>query len=83
MSKETAFVGGDEAKLVEEHYGTVIMSTRRKGERGFNISHDGGLTWSKGYTNKDLWGNSCNADMLIYSEVYICTQCLMIPTEGI
>ena len=34
VSKETAFVGGDEAKLVEEHDGTVIMSTRRKGERG-------------------------------------------------
>lgn len=34
VSKETAFVGGDEAKLVEEHNGTVIMSTRRKGERG-------------------------------------------------
>lgn len=75
VSKEAAFVGGDEAKLVEEHDGTVIMSTRRKGERGFNISHDGGLTWGKGYTNKDLWGNSCNADMLIYSEdIYLHTM---------
>ena len=75
VSKEAAFVGGDEAKLVEEHDGTVIMSTRRKGERGFNISHDGGLNWGKGYTNKDLWGNSCNADMLIYSEdIYLHTM---------
>ena len=75
VSKEAAFVGGDEAKLVEEHDGTVIISTRRKGERGFNISHDGGLTWGKGYTNKDLWGNSCNADMLIYSEdIYLHTM---------
>lgn len=75
VSKEAAFVGGDEAKLVEEHDGTVIISTRRKGERGFNISHDGGLTCGKGYTNKDLWGNSCNADMLIYSEdIYLHTM---------
>ena len=75
VSKEAAFVGGDEAKLVEEHDGTVIMSTRRKGERGFNVSRDGGLTWGKGYTNKDLWGNSCNADMLVYSKnIYLHTM---------
>lgn len=75
VSKEAAFIGGDEAKLVEEHDGTVVISTRRSGERGFNVSHDGGLTWGKGYTNKDLWGNSCNADMLVYSkDIYLHTM---------
>ena len=75
VSKHSVFEGGDEAKLVEERDGTVIISTRRSGERGFNVSHDGGLTWGKGYTNKDLWGNSCNADMLVYSDdVYLHTM---------
>ena len=75
VSKHAVFEGGDEAKLVEERDGTVIISTRRSGERGFNVSHDGGLTWGKGYTNKDLWGNSCNADMLVYSDdVYLHTM---------
>lgn len=75
VSKNAVFKGGDEAKLVEEHDGTVIISTRRSGERGFNVSHDGGLTWGNGYTNKDLWGNSCNADMLVYSEdIYLHTM---------
>lgn len=75
VSEEAAFIGGDEAKLVEEYDGTVIMSTRRSGERGFNFSCDGGLTWGKGYTNSDLWGNSCNADMLVYSEkIYLHTM---------
>lgn len=75
VSKNAVFKGGDEAKLVEENDGTVIISTRRSGERGFNVSHDGGLTWGNGYTNKDLWGNSCNADMLVYSDdVYLHTM---------
>lgn len=75
VSKNAVFKGGDEAKLVEENDGTVIISTRRSGERGFNVSHDGGLTWGNGYTNKDLWGNSCNADMLVYSEdIYLHTM---------
>ena len=75
VSKHAVFEGVDEAKLVEERDGTVIISTRRSGERGFNVSHDGGLTWGKGYTNKDLWGNSCNADMLVYSDdVYLHTM---------
>lgn len=75
VSKHAVFEGGDEAKLVEERDVTVIISTRRSGECGFNVSHDGGLTWGKGYTNKDLWGNSCNADMLVYSDdVYLHTM---------
>lgn len=75
VSKTAAYIGGDEAKLVEEHNGNVIVSTRRSGERGFNVSHDGGVTWGKGYVNKDLWGNSCNADMLIYSDdIYLHTM---------
>lgn len=75
VSGNAAFVGGDEAKLVEESDGTVIISTRRSGERGFNISRDGGITWGNGYLNKDLWGSSCNADMLIYSDdIYLHTM---------
>ncbi len=74
ISATTAYVGGDEAKLVEEADGTVILSTRRYGERGFNISKDGGSTWGEQTTNPAIWGTSCNADMLIYSEnLYIHT----------
>lgn len=68
ISATTAYVGGDEAKLVEESDGTVLLSTRRSGERGFNRSLDGGNTWGEQYTQPAIWGTSCNADMLIYDD---------------
>lgn len=75
VSDTKAYDGGDEAKLVEESDGTVIMSTRRSGERGFSSSRDGGNTWENPYMQKELWGNSCNADMLVYSDdLYIHTM---------
>lgn len=61
---ECAFLGGDEAKLMELADGSVLISVRRQGARGFNRSSDGGRTWG----TQGLWAgmnvNACNGDML-------------------
>ena len=63
---ELAFAGGDEAKMVELTDGRILMSVRRNGKRGFNISEDGGQTWG----NQGLWPeidiNACNGDLIRY-----------------
>ena len=42
---QRACKGGDEAKVVELPDGRILMSIRHQGERWFNISEDGGVTW--------------------------------------
>lgn len=63
---DLAFAGGDEAKMVELTDGRVLMSVRRNGQRGYNISTDGGQTWG----TQGLWPeidiNACNGDMIRY-----------------
>ena len=59
-----AFHGGDEAKLIELADGSVLMSVRRQGERGYNRSADGGATWGDAGYWSDLNANACNGDML-------------------
>lgn len=72
VSANSAYVGGDEAKLIEENDGTVVLSTRRSGERGFNRSTDAGTTWGEQTVDPQIWGTSCNADLLVYNDsVYI------------
>lgn len=62
---ERAFDGGDEAKVVELPDGTVLMSVRQNGARGFAFSYDGGHTWySQGHWD-DMNTNACNGDMLL------------------
>lgn len=68
ISAQSAYDGGDEAKLAELPDGSVLLSTRRGGNRGFNRSADGGNTWGRQYENNQLWGASCNADILVYSD---------------
>ena len=59
-----AFYQGDEAKLIELTDGRVLVSVRRNGARGFNISEDGGHTWGQqGYWN-EMKTNACNGEML-------------------
>ena len=64
---DMAFKGGNEAKLIELSDGSVLMSVRQDGPRGFNISSDGGHTWGQ----QDFWPemstNSCNGEMLRYT----------------
>ncbi len=59
-----AFIGGDEAKVVELPDGKVLLSVRRSGERGYNLSEDGGETWSEQGTWKDICVNACDGDII-------------------
>ncbi len=59
---------GDEAKVVELSDGRILMSIRHEGERWYNISEDGGITW-KPETSvwSDLVATACNGDIIRYS----------------
>lgn len=59
-----AFEAGDEAKLLELNDGSVLLSVRRTGARGYNISTDGGDNWSQQGLWNEMTVNACNGDML-------------------
>ena len=61
---ELAFLGGDEAKVIELADGHVLMSIRQQGARGWNISSDGGKSWGSQGTWPEMSTNACNGDML-------------------
>ena len=61
---ECAFEGGDEAKVVELPDGKVLISVRRTGERGWNISSDGGVTWGRQGLWSDICVNACDGDII-------------------
>lgn len=61
---ECAFLGGDEAKLTELADGSVLVSVRRQGARGFNRSSDGGHTWDTQGTWPEMTVNACNGEIL-------------------
>lgn len=61
---ERAFIGGDEAKVTQLSDGRVLMSVRRHGERGYNISEDGGATWGEQGLWKDICVNACDGDII-------------------
>ncbi|MBQ8703351.1 MAG: exo-alpha-sialidase [Bacteroidales bacterium] len=61
---QMAFKGGDEAKLIELADGRVLLSVRRNGERGWNTSADGGITWGRQGLWPEMTVNACNGDML-------------------
>lgn len=65
---ELAYSGGDEAKAIELTDGSVLMSVRQQGARGWNISHDGGATWGRQGTWPEMTTNACNGDMLRWGE---------------
>lgn len=64
---ERACSHGDEAKVVELQDGSILMSIRSHGQRTYNISYDGGITWKE---NISLWtdmvGPACNGDLIRY-----------------
>lgn len=68
ISEEYAYNPSDESKLVELKDGTVMISVRQSGNRGFNTSNDGGNTWNGQYKNSGISGNACNADILYYGK---------------
>lgn len=64
FSTQSAYSGGDESKLVELADGTVMISVRQSGQRGYNTSTDGGITWGAQAKWADISGNACNGDIL-------------------
>ena len=64
FSTQSAYSGGDESKLVELADGTVMISVRQGGQRGYNKSTDGGVTWGTQAKWADISGCACNADIL-------------------
>ena len=63
---DRAFVGGNEAKLIEREDGSVLMSVRQHGPRGYNISTDGGHSWGKQGYWPEMSVTSCNGELLRY-----------------
>lgn len=61
---QLAFEGGDESKLVELSDGRILLSVRRPGARGWNVSADGGQTWGEQGLWPEMTVNACNGDML-------------------
>lgn len=64
FSTQSAYSGGDESKLVELADGTVMISVRQGGQRGYNKSTDGGVTWGTQAKWADISGCACNGDIL-------------------
>lgn len=68
---DCAFIGGDEAKLIELNDGTILISVRQSGARGYNRSADGGVTWgTQGYWD-ELTVNACNGDIIRVNDTTI------------
>mgnify|MGYP003290891142 CR=1 FL=1 len=63
---DMAYKGGDEAKVVELKDGTILLSSRQNGARGYAISHDGGQTWDPQGRWEDLKSNACNGEIIRY-----------------
>lgn len=61
---DLAYSMGGEAKLIELADGRVLISVRRTGARGFNLSADGGQTWGTRSSWPEMQANACNGDML-------------------
>ncbi len=64
---ERAYTAGDEAKVAELNDGTLLMSIRQNGARGYNYSTDGGETWGTSGRWGELYVNACNGDILEYT----------------
>lgn len=68
---ERASVGGDEAKVTELVDGRILMSIRHGGNRWYNISEDGGVTWQSTTSEwNDIAAPACNGDMIRYTSTY-------------
>lgn len=67
---ERASLGGDEAKVTELVDGRILMSIRHNGNRWYNTSEDGGITWQPTTSEwTELVAPACNGDMIRYTSV--------------
>ena len=74
LSKSVAYSGGDESKLEQMNDGSLLLSVRQNGNRGWNTATyaknaDGTVDFKWGTQKRtgDIWGNACNADILYYN----------------
>lgn len=74
LSDALAYSGCDESKLEQLNDGSLLLSVRQSGNRGWNKgtytkNADGTVTfdWGTSYRTSDIWGNACNADIIYYS----------------
>ena len=64
---EVAFAKADESKMEQLSNGQIFLSVRRQGDRGFNVAANAdGTGWGTSWTNGQISGNACNADVLSY-----------------
>ncbi|MBR1549257.1 MAG: exo-alpha-sialidase [Bacteroidales bacterium] len=68
---QLAFSGGDESKLMELSDGRLLISVRRSGARGYNLSEDGGESWGEQGLWEEMATNACNGDMLRVNDTLI------------
>lgn len=67
---ERASIGGDEAKVTELVDGRILMSIRHNGNRWYNISSDGGITWQETTSEwTEIVAPACNGDLIRYTSV--------------
>lgn len=66
IGEERAYTGGDESKLVQLYDGSLLLSVRQSGNRGWNRADADGTGWGTQYRTADIWGNACNADIVNY-----------------
>lgn len=67
---ERASTWGDEAKVTELEDGRILMSIRHNGNRRYNISEDGGVTWMPQTMEwPEIVGPACNGDLIRYTSI--------------
>ena len=73
LSNALAYSGCDESKLEQLNDGSLLVSVRQSGNRGWNKATytkngDGTVTfnWGTQYRTSDITGNACNADIINY-----------------
>lgn len=74
LSNKVAYSGTDESKLEQLNDGSLLLSVRQNGDRGWNTATytknaDGTVTFNWGTQKRTgyIWGNACNADIIYYS----------------
>jgi len=65
---DLAWEHGDEAKMVHLKDGSILMSVRQQGERGFVYSFDDGQTWTNAGHWPEICTNACNGDIIRFND---------------
>lgn len=73
VDNQRAYSGTDESKLEQLADGSLLLSVRQSGNRGWNTAtftknNDGTVdyTWGTQYRTSDINGNACNGDIINY-----------------